>query len=122
MNLYFLLATERDTFALPENRDDLIRYYTFNDSPVADPPATRRRQPPGFSALPARLPRLRAGTDSELPEPVILWVAKQVQTEPASWAKYGERDVHPSRACLSTAQWAALAPFGLSDFRAPCAS
>ncbi len=40
-----------------------------------------------------RYPGYALGTDSELPEPVILWVAKQVQAEPASWAKYGERDV-----------------------------
>jgi hypothetical protein len=30
-----LSATERDTLlALPESQDDLIRYYTFNDSDV----------------------------------------------------------------------------------------
>ncbi|BED48744.1 hypothetical protein VEE63_49230 (plasmid) [Escherichia coli] len=43
-----LSATERDTLlALPESQDDLIRYYTFNDSDLSlNPPATRRRQPP----------------------------------------------------------------------------
>jgi hypothetical protein len=40
-----------------------------------------------------RYPGYALGTDSEPPEPVILWVAKQVQADPASWPKYGERDV-----------------------------
>ncbi|HFK4062634.1 TPA: DUF4158 domain-containing protein, partial [Escherichia coli] len=31
-----LSATERDTLlALPESQDDLIRYYTFNDSDLS---------------------------------------------------------------------------------------
>ncbi len=92
-----LSATERDTLlALPESRDDLIRYYTFNDSDLS---LIRQRRGDanrlGFAVQLCllRYPGYALGTDSELPEPVILWVAKQVQAEPASWAKYGERDV-----------------------------
>ncbi len=92
-----LSATERDTLlALPESQDDLIRYYTFNDSDLS---LIRQRRGDanrlGFAVQLCllRYPGYALGTDSELPEPVILWVAKQVQAEPASWAKYGERDV-----------------------------
>ncbi len=60
-----LSATERDTLlALPESQDDLIRYYTFNDSDLSlIRQRRRRRQPPRLrrAALPAALPRLRAG-------------------------------------------------------------
>ncbi len=116
-----LSATERDTLlALPESRDDLIRYYTFNDSDLS---LIRQRRGDanrlGFAVQLCllRYPGYALGTDSELPEPVILWVAKQVQAEPASWAKYGERR-DPSRACPELRTYLQLAPFGLSDFRA----
>ncbi len=55
-----------------------------------------------------RYPGYALGTDSELPEPVILWVAKQVRAEPASWAKYGERDVtrrEHAQNCAPTCNW-----------------
>ena len=82
-----LSATERDTLlALPESQDDLIRYYTFNDSDLS---LIRQRRGDanrlGFAVQLCllRYPGYALGTDSELPEPVILWVAKQVQTDPA---------------------------------------
>ncbi len=78
-----LSATERDTLlALPESRDDLIRYYTFNDSDLS---LIRQRRGDanrlGFAVQLCllRYPGYALGTDSELPEPVILWVAKQVR-------------------------------------------
>lgn len=92
-----LSATERDTLlALPESQDDLIRYYTFNDSDLS---LIRQRRGDanrlGFAVQLCllRYPGYALGTDSELPEPVILWVAKQVQAEPASWPS------RPTKAC-----------------------
>ncbi len=118
-----LSATERDTLlALPESRDDLIRYYTFNDSDLS---LIRQRRGDanrlGFAVQLCllRYPGYALGTDSELPEPVILWVAKQVRAEPASWAKYGERDVTRREHARELRTYLQLAPFGLSDFRAP---
>ncbi len=121
-----LSATERDTLlALPESQDDLIRYYTFNDTDLSlDPPATRRRQPPRLrrAALPAALSRLRAGNRQRAAEPVILCGGRsKLQAEPASWAKYGERDVTRREACPGTAHLPATGPFGLSDFPPWCA-
>ena len=117
-----LSATERDTLlALPESQDDLIRYYTFNDSDLS---LIRQRRGDanrlGFSVQLCllRYPGYALGTDSELHEPVILWVAKQVQAEPASWAKYGERDVTRREHAQELRTYLQLAPFGLSDFRA----
>ncbi|MHB0806898.1 Tn3 family transposase [Stutzerimonas nitrititolerans] len=116
-----LSATERDTLlALPESQDDLIRYYTFNDSDLS---LIRQRRGDanrlGFAVQLCllRYPGYALGTDSELAEPVILWVAKQVQVDPASWAKYGERDVTRREHALELRTYLQLAPFGLSDFR-----
>lgn len=117
-----LSATERDTLlALPESQDDLIRYYTFNDSDLSL--IRQRRGDANRLSFAVQLCLLRypgyaLGTDSELPEPVILWVAKQVQAEPASWAKYGERDVTRREHAQELRTYLQLAPFGLSDFRA----
>ncbi len=109
-----LSATERDTLlALPESQDDLIRYYTFNDSDLS---LIRQRRGDanrlGFAVQLCllRYPGYALGTDSELPEPVILWVAKQVQAEPASWAKYGERDVTRREHAPGTAHLPATGP------------
>jgi len=48
---------------------------------------------------------------------VIQWVAKQVQTDPASWAKYGERDVTRREHAQELRTYLQLSPVGLSDFR-----
>src|SRR3546814_16765081 len=70
-----------------ESQDDLIRYYTFNDSDLS---LIRQRRGDanrlGFAVQLCllRYPGYALGTDSELPEPAILWVAKQVQADPAS--------------------------------------
>ena len=83
--------------ALPESQDDLIRYYTFNDSDLSL--IRQRRGDANRLGFAVTLPRCATpgyalSTDSELPpEPVILWAAKQIQADPTSWAKYGERDV-----------------------------
>ncbi|WP_407226010.1 DUF4158 domain-containing protein [Enterobacter kobei] len=118
-----LSATERDTLlALPESRDDLIRYYTFNDSDLS---LIRQRRGDanrlGFAVQLCllRYPGYALGTDSELPEPVILWVAKQVEASRAGElgkVRRARRD--PSRACPELRTYLQLAPFGLSDFRA----
>ena len=117
-----LSATERDTLlALPESQDDLIRYYTFNDSDLS---LIRQRRGDanrlGFAVQLSllRYPGYALGSDSELPEPVIQWVAKQVQVDPTSWAKYGERDVTRREHAQELRTYLQLAPFGLSDFRA----
>ena len=67
-----LSATERDTLlALPESQDDLIRYYTFNDSDLS---LIRQRRGDanrlGFAVQLCllRYPGYALGTDSELPE------------------------------------------------------
>lgn len=92
-----LSASERDTLlALLENQDDLIRYYTFNESDLS---LIRQRRGDanrlGFAVQLCllRYPGYALVSDSLLPDPVIEWVARQVQAAPESWAKYGERDV-----------------------------
>ncbi|MCP1489828.1 TnpA family transposase [Pseudomonas fluorescens] len=92
-----LSASERDTLlALPDSQDDLIRYYTFNESDLS---LIRQRRGDanrlGFAVQLCllRYPGYALARDSVLPDPVIDWVARQAQAAPESWGKYGERDV-----------------------------
>ena len=117
-----LSATERDTLlALPESQDDLIRYYTFNESDLS---LIRQRRGDanrlGFAVQLCllRYPGFALAIDSVLPDPVIEWVARQVQAAPESWAKYGERDVTRREHAQELRIYVGLLPFGLSDFRA----
>ncbi len=116
-----LSATERDTLlALPESQDDLIRYYTFNDSDLS---LIRQRRGDanrlGFAVQLCllRYPGYALGTDSELPEPVILWVAKQVQPSRRAGQSTAS-DVTRREHAQELRTYLQLAPFGLSDFRA----
>ncbi|WP_141678413.1 DUF4158 domain-containing protein, partial [Pseudomonas sp. AU12215] len=68
-----LSATERDTLlALPESQDDLIRYYTFNDSDLS---LIRQRRGDGnrlgfaVQLCLLRYPGYALGNDTALPEP-----------------------------------------------------
>ncbi|RMO95768.1 hypothetical protein ALQ31_01109 [Pseudomonas amygdali pv. morsprunorum] len=86
-----LSASERDTLlALPYSQDDLIRYYTFNESDLS---LIRQRRGDanrlGFAVQLCllRYPGYALASDSLLPDPVIEWVARQVQAAPDSWAK-----------------------------------
>lgn len=51
-------------------------------------------------------------------DPVIEWVARQVQAAPDSWAKYGERDVTRREHAQGLPTYLGLLPFGLQDYRA----
>ncbi len=117
-----LSATERDTLlALPESQDDLIRYYTFNESDLS---LIRQRRGDanrlGFAVQLCllRYPGYALGTDSELPEPVILWVASAMSGRAGELDEVRRARRDPSRARPGTAHLPQLAPFGLSDFRA----
>ena len=117
-----LSASERDTLlALPESQDDLIRYYTFNESDLS---LIRQRRGDanrlGFAVQLCllRYPGYALASDSVLSDPVIEWVARQVQATPESWAKYGERDVTRREHAQELRIYLSLLPFGLSDFRA----
>lgn len=116
-----LSATDRASlFALPENRDDLIRFYTFDESDVA---LIRQRRGDanriGFAVQLAllRYPGFALANNMELPAPIIEWIAQQVRGDPNAWAKYGQRDETRREHFLELRTYLGLAAFGLPDFR-----
>jgi TnpA family transposase len=116
-----LSATERASLlALPESQDDLIRFYTFNESDMA---LIRQRRGDanriGFAVQLAllRYPGYALGNDMQLPGPIIEWIARQVRAEASTWAKYGERDETRREHFQELRAYLGLSAFGLSDFR-----
>ncbi len=116
-----LSATERACLlALPESQDELIRFYTFNESDMA---LIRQRRGDanriGFAVQLAllRYPGYALGTEMQLPEPIIEWIARQVRGDVNAWTKYGERDETRREHLQELRAYLGLSTFGLSDFR-----
>ena len=116
-----LSATERASLlALPESQDELIRFYTFNESDMA---LIRQRRGDanriGFAVQLAllRYPGYALGTEMQLPEPIIEWIARQVRGDVNAWTKYGERDETRREHLQELRAYLGLSTFGLSDFR-----
>jgi TnpA family transposase len=116
-----LSAIERTSLlALPESQDDLIRYYTFNESDLSL--IRQHRGDPnrlGFAVQLCllRYPGYALVGDIMVAEPVIQWVARQIQADATSWLKYGERDQTRREHFQELRVYLGLSPFGLPDFR-----
>ena len=116
-----LSATERDNLmALPEREDDLIRHYSFTE---ADLSLIRQRRGDanriGFAAQLCllRYPGHALAVDMPLPDSIIQWIARQIQSDAAAWPQYGARDQTRREHFQELRVYLALSPFGLPDFR-----
>jgi TnpA family transposase len=116
-----LSAIERASLlALPESQDDLIRYYTFNESDLS---LIRQHRGDanrlGFAVQLCllRYPGYALAGDVVVAEAVIQWVARQIQVEAASWPKYGERDQTRREHFQELRAYLGLSSFGQYDNR-----
>lgn len=116
-----LSAIERNSLlALPECQDDLIRYYTFNESDLSLIKQRRgeaNRLGFGIQLCLLRYPGYALTSDMIVAEPIIHWIARQVQADTNAWAKYGERDETRREHLQELRAYLGLSPFSLSDFR-----
>jgi TnpA family transposase len=116
-----LSTTEQmSLLALPESQNDLIRYYTFNETDFA---LIRQRRGDanrlGFAVQLCllRYPGSMLGSDMMVAESVIQWVASQIQVDATAWVKYAERDETRREHFQELRSYLGLSPFGLADFR-----
>lgn len=116
-----LSATERASLlVLPESQDDLIRYYTFNESDLS---LIRQRRGDanrlGFAVQLCllRYPGHAMNSDMVIPEHIVQWVARQVKVDATAWTEYGERDETRREHFQELRAYLGLSPFGLPDFR-----
>jgi TnpA family transposase len=116
-----LSTTEQmSLLALPESQNDLIRYYTFTETDLA---LIRQRRGDanrlGFAVQLCllRYPGSILGSDLMVAEPVIQWVASQIQVDVTAWVKYAERDQTRREHFQELRSYLGLSPFSLADFR-----
>lgn len=116
-----LSASEQtNLLALPENQDDLIRYYSFNEPDLS---LIRQRRGAanrlGFAVQLCllRYPGYALGSDIMVSEPVIQWIAGQVQVDANAWLKYGEREETRREHSQELRSYLGLSPFSRTDFR-----
>ena len=116
-----LSVSEREgLLALPENQDDLIRYYTLNESDLS---IIRQRRGSanrlGFAIQLCylRFPGITLGVDQS-PFPFLLkLVADQLKVPAECWEDYGQRK-QTRREHLSELQtWLGMSMFSAADYR-----
>ena len=90
-----LSAAERDSLlALPDTRDDLIRYYTFSDtdlSIIRQHRGAANRLGFAVQLCYMRFPGVMFAVDAEPFPPLLRVVATQLKVPPEAWADYGQR-------------------------------
>jgi TnpA family transposase len=91
-----LSASEQTSlFALPESTEDLIRYYSLNESDLA---LIRQRRGGanrlGFAVQLCllRYPGFALANNTAVTEAVIQWVASSIQADASDWVNYGGRE------------------------------
>lgn len=116
-----LSATERESLlALPDAKDDLIRYYTFSET---DQSVIRQHGGPanrlGFAVQLCylRFPGVILGPD-ELPFPPLLRiVASQLKVPVESWSDYGQREQTRREHLVELQTVFGFQPFTMSHYR-----
>lgn len=116
-----LSATERDSLLeFPASQDDLIQHYSFTESDLS---LIRQRRGDanriGFAVqlcLP-RYPGYALVGDMPVPDQIVQWVARQVQSDPAASPQYGIRDETRREHFQELRAYLTLSTFGLRDFR-----
>jgi TnpA family transposase len=106
--------------AFPTEPGELIRYYTFDERDL-----TRiRRHRGGHNRLGfavqlccLRFPGTPLAPDAIPPDPLLDWVARQLQVDPGAWARYARRPETRREHLQELYAWLGLTPFGVRQFR-----
>jgi TnpA family transposase len=119
-----LTSTERThLYSLPDNEDDLIRYYTLNESDLS---LVRQRRGDGnrlgfaIQLCLLRYPGYALLKDTVIPKLTIQWIAEQIQVEATTWSKYGgytEREETRREHLQELRAYLGLSVFKLTDSR-----
>ena len=116
-----LSATERQSLlALPDVKDDLIRYYTFSDTDLS---VIRQRRGPanrlGFAIQLCylRFPGVILGVDEPPFPPLLRIVASQLKVPVESWDDYGQREQTRREHLVELQTVFGFQPFTVSHYR-----
>ena len=84
------ITEQAKLFSLPENQEDLIRYYTLDEPDLS---LIRQRRGDGnrlgfaVQLCMLRYPGYMLYSDMVVTETVIRWIADQIQVEATAWSK-----------------------------------
>ncbi|TVT54828.1 MAG: Tn3 family transposase [Azoarcus sp. PHD] len=116
-----LSAAERESLlALPETKDDLIRYYTFSDTDLS---IIRQRRGPanrlGFAVQLCylRFPGIILGIDQPAFPPLLKLVADQLKAPVERWSDYGQRGQTRREHLVELQTVFGFRPFTMSHYR-----
>jgi TnpA family transposase len=116
-----LSANERASLlTLPEREEDLIRYYSFNESDLA---LIRQRRGDanrlGFAIQLCllRYPGYALTNDTVVPKLIVEWIASSIQVKTSDWAKYGARIGTRREHLQELRTYLGLSMFVAADFR-----
>jgi TnpA family transposase len=113
-------AERERLMALPNNENDLIQYYTFNELDLS---LIRQRRSDynrlGFAIQLCylRYPGHPLPIHEDVSPSLLLYVGKQLQIEVSCWSKYGQRKETRREHLLELRVYLGLSPFSLSKFR-----
>lgn len=116
-----LSAVERESLlALPDTKDDLIRYYTFSDtdlSIIRQHRGTTNRLSFAVQLCYMRFPGILLGVDQP-PFPLLLrHVADQLRVPAESWNNYGQREQTRREHLVELQTWLGMTMFSATDYR-----
>jgi len=114
------VAERNRLLALPDNDDDLIRYYTLNETDLAI--IFQHRGPANCLGFAVQLCYLRfpgsiLGVDQPPFPPLLRWVAEQLGVPAESWGDYGQREQTRREHLVELQTWLNLTPFAREDYR-----
>ncbi len=116
-----LSDTERTgLLSLPDNQDDLIRYYTFNETDLS---LIRQRRGDsnriGFAVQLAlfRYPGTALSDELDITDPVLHWIGQQIGVDPREWPNYALRDKTRREHYQELRTYLRLETFGITHFR-----
>lgn len=116
-----LSAAERDSLlALPDTTDELIQHYTLNESDLSL--IRQRRGDANRLGIAVQLCLLRFPgqglmPDVVIPMPLLQWVGRQLQLDPACWPRYAKRDETRREHLLELRAYLGMKPFGSAHYR-----
>src|SRR5574337_745306 len=116
-----LSAAERDSLlALPDTRDDLIRYYTFSDtdlSIIRQHRGSANRLGFAVQLCYLRFPGILLGVDQPPFPPLLRLAADQLRVPAENWNDYGQREQTRREHLVELQTWLAMSMFSAADYR-----
>lgn len=116
-----LSSTERTSLLnLPDNQNELIRYYTFNETDLS---LIRQRRGDhnriGFAVQLSlfRYPGTGLTDELEITPTVLQWIGKQIGVDPEAWNHYALRDETRREHYQEIRSYLKMETFGLHHFR-----